>query len=140
MFGAAEAERAALEGLYEDCCRVLRPTPQTGPDGITRTGWKEIAAGIPCGLSEGSDRSKVSNSHLYIHYQSGARPKSHLWMDYDRVLFLPPEIDVRQGDRVEAIRFGWDGAGLPGQVFDVVGEPLRYATHTEVFLNRTGVA
>lgn len=140
MFGNILAERKAVELLYEDICWIFRPFPQKGENGITWTVWKETNTRIICGLSEGNDRSSFSNAHLYIQYRNGARPDSHLRIDFDRVLFLPPDVEIRQGDRVRAARFGRRNPSAPVVEFEAVGAPLSYATHTEVLLKKVDIS
>lgn len=129
-----------MEGLYEDSCDILRSVSHTGSDGIARMEWQVTAEGVGCGLSEGNERSGWSKAPLYLQNRSGLRPIAHQQIDFDRTLFLPPEAEVRPGDRIAVHRFGKGAPSAAAVEFDVVGEPLCYATHQEIRLRRTGVS
>lgn len=119
-FGNPAAERAALEATYEDSATILRI--QDVQDG-SLTGQEEMSVyqAVSCALSRGA-----SDSSGQTAMQNN--------IDYDAVLFLAPELDVRPGDRVEVTRFG------AMYSFAVEGRPAVYATHQEARLKERGLS
>lgn len=125
-FGNPAAERRALEGTYEDTADILRPAPQREGD-ITRAVYAPCYQRLACALS----RAGV-NSRLGRERSSQSRAENRL--DYDTVLFLPPEPVLQPGDRVHIHR--WDGTTL---ALDLVGRSIRYATHQEAAARERGL-
>lgn len=119
-FGNPAAERAAIEGTYEDTAVISRMEAVLDGD-LTRPRPTAVYTGVACALSrDGADGS-------------GQRaPQNEI--DYDATLFLAPELDVQPGDRVEVSRFGRTYA------YAVEGRPAVYATHQEARLKERGLA
>lgn len=127
MFGNPYAERIALEATYEDTAVVTRRSNKKGKDSISRAEWKEIYTGIICGLSVGSDNSRQIDAQHTI--------------SFDRTLFVQPDKDIRPGDMVTVFRFGRFMANSPSvEKYEVVGVPMLYQTHREVFLRAVTLA
>ena len=118
MFGAAAAERAAIETLYDAVCTISRSTA-VSENNIARVYEKVVAENVPCGLSDGSDSSAQAEANFI------AREKR---------LFVAPEVDIRAGDTVSVTAYGRT------ESFEVVGIPAVYATHQQVRLIGKGVA
>ena len=83
-----------------------------GVCGFDRLSLRAFAAGGSSSLSGRGDASRLNDG-----WQT---------LEFERVLFLPPEAEIRAGDRVEVARLGQT------RRFTVVGEALRHATHQEV--------
>lgn len=117
-FGRVNAERAALEATYEDALTIHRP--QDEADGVLdKVEWKPAGSGL-CALS-----------------RSGGNPGSQTdafnLIEYDAVIITVPELEFREGDRVEVVRFGrYDPASALQYAFEPVGAPAVYPTHQEV--------
>lgn len=118
-FGNPSAERAAIERTYEDTATVSRTAPQTGANKITRSVPSVVYSAIICALSQsGSDKSEQTKAQNEI--------------DFDAVVFLPPDLAILPGDKIALKRFGRDNPDSPIVYdFSVVGRPAVYATHQE---------
>lgn len=112
-FGIPAAERAALEATYEDTATIQGTTTET-VGFIDKTKPAEIASGVPCALSWKADSSRQSDAQQDV--------------EYDRVLFIAPELEILPGYFVTINRLG------KNEYYEVVGKPVRYATHQQVFL------
>lgn len=123
MFGIPAAERAAVEATYEDTADILRVEVETGENGISSRVLRTLHSGIRCALSyTGSDSSGQTMAQNEIQW--------------DAVLFAPPELDIQPGDRVELHRL----SGERVYTFSVAGRPKIYATHQEVRLKEEEIA
>ena len=121
MFGNPYAEKFALEATYEDTATVTRQRRQKGADGLARPVSVEVYNGIICALSKGGNSSRQTDAQLSI--------------DYDMKLFVSPDIEIEPGDTISVARFGRiQTSNNFVQTFEVVGVPVRYLTHREVFL------
>lgn len=114
-YGNVAAERAAIEMTYDSVCSMTRQTlVQDG--NLSRRTETEIAAGVPCALSyTGGDSSSQQDGHL---------------IDWDAVVFIAPEQDIRPGDHIT----------VKGITFEVIGRPVAYATHQQVRVKEAGLA
>lgn len=119
-FGNAAAERAAIEKTYEDTAVISRTAPETGSNKITKAVPAVIYNEIVCALSYSTtDRSKQTQAQQDI--------------DYDAVIFAPPDLAILPGDAVTLKRFGRDNPESAITLnFKVVGRPIVYATHQQV--------
>lgn len=120
MFGNVKLERAALEATYDSVCDIYRTEKKKGADRISRAAEVLLYEKVPCAVSNGSDGSAVSGGKQTL--------------SLSRVLFISPEYKLRAGDVVKAIVQG------ETQEYYVSGVPVRYATHTEVYLEARGLA
>ena len=112
-FGNPAAERAALEQTYEDRTDVLRPG-RDREGNLTRTVYELVYGALPCALSRAGVQSRLSR-------ERSGQNRAENRLDYDAVLFLAPEPELRPGDRVRVQRA--DG--------ELVGRAVRYPTHQE---------
>ena len=127
MFGNPYAERMALEATYEDTAVIFRPEAVKGPDGFTRPQDRPVYTGVICALSAVSDNSSQTDAQQNLRY--------------DCKLFVQPDKEICPGDTVTVSRFGRFQVPSPSvQTFEVVGEPLLYATHREVLLKVVDLA
>ncbi|KAF5056844.1 hypothetical protein DSECCO2_362920 [anaerobic digester metagenome] len=112
-FGIPSAERMALESTYEDTVTIQRmETVATGA--IDKLVPVSVYSGQRCALSQKSDSSRQTAAQQDI--------------EYDCILFVAPELKIAPGDTAAVQRLG------TAENFEVVGRPVRYATHQEVFL------
>ena len=118
MFGAAAAERAAIETLYDAVCTISRSTA-VSENNIARVYEKVVGENVPCGLSDGSDSSAQAEANI---------------ISREKRLFIAPEVDIRAGDMVSVTAYGRTDD------FEVIGIPAVYATHQQVRLIGKGVA
>lgn len=127
MFGNPYAERMALESTYEDTATITRTAPQKGADGFANPSPADVYTDIICALSKVNDASAQTDAQQNIRR--------------DMTLFVSPDKDIHAGDRVAVKRFGrLDGTGAYDHHFEVVGVPVRYATHVEVALKDVDIA
>lgn len=112
-FGIPVAERTALEATYEDTAIIQKVVTET-VGSIDRTKPAELASGVPCALSWKSDSSRQSDAQQDV--------------EYDRILFIAPELEILPGYFITVNRLGKD------EYYEVVGKPVRYITHQQVFL------
>lgn len=126
LFGNVALERKLLEGTYEDTVRVLRPDDETVGN-ITGTVLKEAGGGI-CALSQSGNRA-------------ASQTDSFNRLEYEAVVFAPPELDVRPGDVLEVTRFGrTDPASQLVYTYEPAGRPAHYPTHQEIPLKVVAIA
>ena len=114
-FGNPAAERAALEQTYEDRTDVLRPG-RDREGNLTRTVYELVYGALPCALSRAGVQSRLSR-------ERSGQNRAESRLDYDAVLFLAPEPELRPGDRVRVQRA--DGETLE---LELVGRAVRYPT------------
>ena len=95
-FGNPAAERAALEQTYEDRTDVLRPG-RDREGNLTRTVYELVYGALPCALSRAGVQSRLSR-------ERSGQNRAESRLDYDAVLFLAPEPELRPGDRVRVQR------------------------------------
>lgn len=117
-FGNPAAERAALEQTYEDRTDVLRPG-RDREGNLTRTVYELVYGALPCALSRAGVQSRLSR-------ERSGQNRAENRLDYDAVLFLAPEPELRPGDRVRVQRAGGETLEL-----ELVGRAVRYPTHQE---------
>lgn len=112
--------RRGLEKLYEDRTTIRRRMDVETPWGETRQEDVEIYKDQPC---------RISQKAL------GANKQTQVQNDiiYETKLFISPDIEILQGDRVEIIR----GRLIQGYT---AGEPFFYPTHQEISLQRNDKA
>lgn len=127
MFGNPYAERMALESTYEDTATITRAGYQKADDGFDKPNDGDVYTDIICALSKVSDTSAQTDAQQNIRR--------------DMTLFVSPDKDIHAGDRVTVKRFGrLDGASTYDHHFEVVGVPVRYATHVEAALKDVDIA
>ncbi len=126
MFGNPAAERAALEGTYEDTMTVTTGKNVT-ENNISRLEPYEVYVDVICALSRSGDNSKQTD----IHHS----------LDYDAVIFAAPELAVLPGDTIALKRFGRDQPDSRQlRNYEVVGVPTVYMTHQEIRVQECGIA
>lgn len=118
--GNPDLERRLLESTYEDWASVARRSAVKGPGSIARPQWEPVLQDEPCALSYEGDRSQ----------QSAAQT-----LDVERKLFISPTADIRPGDRITVQRLG----KCP-EHYEVLGQPMVYATHQEVPLKAVSLS
>ena len=127
MFGNPYAEIMALESTYEDTATITRAGYQKAADGFDKPNDGDVYTDIICALSKVSDTSAQTDAQQNIRR--------------DMTLFVSPDKDIHAGDRVTVKRFGRiDGADTYDHHFEVVGVPVRYATHVEIALRDVDIA
>ena len=115
-FGIPDAERKAIEMTYEDSCEIIRCV-EIEDEYITKTEWRIVYKDVKCALSTGNaptNQTETVNNILY-----------------DGKIFLPPEPEVKPGDRINVNRLGEKEI-----LFESAGEPAVYETHQEVMVKR----
>lgn len=119
-FGNASAERAALEATYEDTATISRTDPTRGKNNISTSVPGVVYDEIICALSlSGSDKSNQTKAQNTI--------------DYDAIIFFPPDLTVLPGDSITVKRFGRDNANSTVLLnYEAVGRSSLYPTHQEV--------
>jgi len=108
--------RRAIEQLYEDRATIKRYVEEKTEWGETRLIEKEVERDIPC---------RISQRALSVNSQTETVNE----IAYETKLFLPPDIEVRQGDIIEVTR-----QGITRKY--TAGEPFLYPTHQEVSIQR----
>lgn len=104
-----------LESTYFDKCTIKRKEKIKNPDtGVTETVEVIIAENIKCALSK-KDVQTMSSDGI------GKLAFSHL-------LFLNPNVDLREGDTVEVSSMGKISIYL-------ASKPFYYQTHSETLLS-----
>lgn len=118
-FGNSSVERAAIEQTYEDIATVSRTKQITGANKVTTSVPVDVYSNTICALSmSGSD---------------GEQTKAQNRIEYDAVVFFPPELSILAGDKITLKRFGRENPNSSIVYnFKVVGRPAIYATHQEV--------
>jgi len=119
-FGNVSAERAALEATYEDTATISRTAPTRGTNNLSTSVLGGVCDEIICALSlSGSDKS--------------GQTKAQNTIDYDAVIFFPPNLTILPGDSIAVKRFGRDNANSTVLLnYEAVGRPSLYPTHQEV--------
>ncbi|MGK5512048.1 DUF6093 family protein [Brevibacillus formosus] len=109
--------RKQIERLYEDKCTIYRYEKETDPD-TEETIQKPVAiyTDQPC---------RISQKALGTNNQSEAQND----IKYETKMFIAPELEIKQGDMVEATRGG------VARKYEA-GEPFPYPTHQEVSIQR----
>lgn len=104
-----------LESTYFDRCTIKRKEKIKNPNtGVTETVEKIIAENVKCALSK-KDVQMMSSDGV------GKLAFSHL-------LFLNPNVDLREGDTVEVSSMGKISIYL-------ASKPFYYQTHSETLLS-----
>lgn len=126
MYSNVKAERRALESTYSDLCTISRMEDVTDENNITRQEPVEVYQDVICALSAKGDSSKQTEAQHHL--------------EYDRLLFIQPEIVINPGDQVMVKRFGRLDPNPPYiQTFQVIGMPVPYVTHTQAKLKAVGL-
>jgi hypothetical protein len=111
MFTQAEIlrRRSALERLYDGLCTITHQTEVVDDDGISSFEDVVIAENVPCRVSIGSSPYASQGNDIATVNQT-------------ITLFLPPEIEIKQGAKIEVTQYGvvahYKCAGVPA-VYDV---------------------
>lgn len=114
-YGNAAAERAAIELTYDSLCSITRQELVTEGN-ISRRRETDVAVNVRCALSyTGSDGSSQQEGHL---------------IDWDAVVFIGPEQNIRPGDHI----------AVKGITFEVIGRPVVYATHQQIRVKEAGLS
>ena len=114
--------KAAIESLYEDRCTIYELMSVQDPETkITRQGWIAIVTGQPCRLS-----------FQTLAAVQDVSPGAGIVQTIK--LFLPPEVAIKPGSRVEVVRSGVTYRYISS------GLPAIYPTHQEVLLTAGGWA
>ena len=104
-----------LESTYFDKCTIKRKEKIKNPNtGVTETIEKVIYENIKCALSKKDIQILASDGVGKLNY-------SHL-------LFLNPNVDVREGDTVEVASMGKISIYL-------ASKPFYYSSHSETLLS-----
>ncbi|MGG4449648.1 DUF6093 family protein [Brevibacillus porteri] len=122
-----ERHRRQIERLYEDKCTIYRYEKVTDPE-TEETTLKPVAvyADQPCRISQ-----KALGTNNQTEAQNDIR--------YETKLFIAPELEIKQGDMIEAVKgritaMGWKAIG-PARKYEA-GEPFLYPSHQEVSIQR----
>ena len=112
-------EADVLATTYFDRCTIKRAV-KVKEGAITREEMRAVYSAIPCALSSNSGSANGKNDE----YQP---------IEYEDLLYTRPEIEVRAGDRVEAV------VGGDSCIYEA-GQGRRYASHRQTPLKRKGRA
>lgn len=109
--------RRAIERLYEDKCTIYRYQKVSDPE-TGETVMKPVAvySDQPC---------RVSQKALGTNNQTEAQNN----IQYETKLFIAPELEIKQGDMIEATK------GVVTRKYEA-GEPFPYHSHQEVSIQR----
>lgn len=109
--------RRVVERLYEDSCTIYRHQKTTDPD-TEETVLEPVViySDQPC---------RVSQKTLGTNNQTDAQND----VQYETKLFVAPELEIKQGDMIEATR------GTLTRKYEA-GEPFLYPSHQEVSIQR----
>ncbi|WP_337033205.1 ABC transporter ATP-binding protein [Paenibacillus illinoisensis] len=109
--------RRQLETMYNDRMTVQRSEKVKKPNGATGAEvWKTIHQDQPCFISQsglGSNNQTDTTNDI----------------SYSAKLFVSPEVEIKQGDKLAVTR-----GGLTREY--TAGEPFIYPTHQEINLDR----
>ncbi len=131
MFGNPAAERAALEGTYEDTMTVTAGKTVTEHN-ISRFEPETEYSDVRCSLSR---------NVLFRRADSSEQTDVSHRIEYDAVIFAAPELAVMPGDMIALKRFGRDQPeSRQLQYYEVVGVPAVYLTHQEIRVQERGIA
>ncbi|WP_129600463.1 DUF6093 family protein [Anaerophilus nitritogenes] len=109
--------RKAIESLYLDKCTISRLGKTEDPDTReTIQGYNTIYENQPC---------RISQKSLAVNTQTEAENK----IMYETKLFISPEIEIKQGDRLIVSRNNLSRKYT-------AGEPFIYSSHQEVSIQR----
>ncbi|NEZ43313.1 ABC transporter ATP-binding protein [Paenibacillus alvei] len=108
--------RRQIEKTYEDKATISRYGKVKKPNGETKNELSPVCVDQPC---------RISQKALAVNGQREAQNE----ISYETKLFIAPELDIRQGDRIEVTR------GHVKTTF-TAGEPFPYPTHQEIILQR----
>lgn len=111
--------RRRLEKQYNDIATISRIDKENKvrkPNGETKQEYMPVYE---------NQRCDISQKALAVNGQREAQNE----VSYEIKLFIAPELDIRQGDRIEVTR------GHVKRTF-TAGEPFPYPTHQEVILQR----
>lgn len=108
--------RRAVGQLYEERATIKRYVEEKTEWGETRLVEKEVERNVPC---------RISQRALGVNSQTETVNE----IAYETKLFLPPDIEIRQGDIIEVTRQGVTRKYT-------AGEPFIYPTHQEVSIQR----
>jgi len=111
-----DAIRIQYEKMYEDKVAVQRSERIKKPNGATEVGWVVKHSNVPC---------RISQTGLAANTQTDTTND----IDYSSKLFISPQTDILQGDKLTVTR----GGITRGYT---AGEPFIYPTHQEINLDR----
>ena len=109
--------RRQIERLYEDVCTIYRHGKGTDPD----TG-ETVLKPIPLYTDQ---HCHISQKTLGTNNQTDAQNN----IQYETKLFIAPELEIKQGDMIEATRGGVT------RKYEA-GEPFLYPSHQEISIQR----
>lgn len=109
--------RREIERLYEDRCTIYRYQKVSDPE-TRETVMKPVAvySDQPC---------RVSQKALGTNNQTEAQNN----IQYETKLFIAPELEIKQGDMIEATK------GVVTRKYEA-GEPFLYPSHQEISIQR----
>lgn len=112
-------EADILATTYFDTCTIKRAV-RVKNGAITREEMQAVYSAIPCAVSSSSGSANGKNDE----YQQ---------IEYEDLLYTRPDIEVRAGDRVEAV------VGGDSCIYEA-GQGRRYSSHRQTPLKRKGRA
>ena len=119
-----------LEKTYTDKLNIARFMEVTNTDGTTGSKLSEqpVYTDIPCKISfASSDRSDGATEE---------KNPENLQLK----IFCNPDVDIRKGDTLTAIRLAEDGVTELKQYTGVANLPAQYLTHKETLMVQVGEA
>ena len=112
-------EADILATTYFDTCTIKRAV-KVKDGAITREEMLAVYSAIPCAVSSNSGSANGKNDE----YQP---------IEYEDLLYTRPDVEVRAGDRVEAV------VGGESCIYEA-GQGRRYSSHRQTPLKRKGRA
>lgn len=112
-------EADILATTYFDTCTIKRAA-KVKDGAITREEMRAVYSAIPCAVSSNSGSANGKNDE----YQP---------IEYEDLLYTRPDVEVRAGDRVEAV------VGGDSCIYEA-GQGRRYPSHRQTPLKRKGRA
>jgi len=117
MFGNVKAERAAIEATYTDTCDIVGNIEKE-VDFINRHIDEAFYKNIPCALVMGKSPTESTDTAAFFNYTAK--------------VFMPPEIEVSEGDKIIVTRYGRTVE------YTNAGRAAVYATHQEIAVAESG--
>lgn len=112
-------EADILATTYFDTCTIKRAV-RVKNGAITREEMQAVYSAIPCAVSSNGGSASGKNDEYQL-------------IEYEDLLYTRPEIEVRAGDRVEAV------VGGDSCIYEA-GQGRRYSSHRQTPLKRKGRA